>query len=237
MGSNAWFARHFLIRAWLILIAGLYLLVFHVLWASRACLASLCLPPNSVVPPSPVNVAWSDLVVGVLYLLIGVRGLWLRSGARVGHTHSKERETISTEQNKQLVLRWKDAGYNKKNLDVIDELFAPNYVGHTAGFPGPVRGPAALKHLFAAYFAAFDIRDTPEFLIAEGDMVVIHDTYYFKHIGAFQGIPPTGQEVTMTGTDIYRIVDGKFVEQWVDADYTGLMHQFGVLPAPRQGTP
>ena len=84
---------------------------------------------------------------------------------------------MSTEENKQLVLRWKDELDNKKNVDVIDELYAPDYVGHIAGIPGPVRGPAALKQLFVAYFAAFAIHDTPEFLIAEGDMVVIHDTY------------------------------------------------------------
>jgi predicted ester cyclase len=144
---------------------------------------------------------------------------------------------MSTEQNKQAVLRWKDEAYNNKNVDIIDELFAPNYLGHIAGIPGPVHGPAALKHLFTAYFSAFDIRDTPEFLIAEGDMIVVHDTYRFKHTGAFQGIPPTGQEVTMTGTDIYRIVGGKFVEQWVEADYTSLLLQLGVIPTARQGTP
>jgi predicted ester cyclase len=32
------------------------------------------------------------------------------------------------------------------------------------------------------------------------------------------GIPPKGKELTITGTDIYRIVDGKIVEQWFEAD-------------------
>jgi hypothetical protein len=49
-------------------------------------------------------------------------------------------------------------------------------------------------------------------------MVAVYDTFRFKHIGAFQGIPPTGKEATMTSTDIYRIVDGKIVEQWVEAN-------------------
>jgi hypothetical protein len=84
MSSNMRLARHYLIRAWLILFAGLYLLVFHVLWASHACLASLCLPPSPIVPPSPVVVAWADLVVGIVYLLVGVRGVWPRSGAKAG---------------------------------------------------------------------------------------------------------------------------------------------------------
>ncbi len=84
MRSDTRLARHYVIRAWLILFAGLYLLLFHVVWASRACLASLCLPPGSIVPPSPVVVAWADLIVGILYLAIGLRGVWPRAGAKAG---------------------------------------------------------------------------------------------------------------------------------------------------------
>jgi predicted ester cyclase len=140
---------------------------------------------------------------------------------------------MSTEQNKKVVLRWREEIWNKRNVNIIDELHAPDYVGHYSGIPGPIRGREALKQLFAAYLAAFDIHVTPEFLIAEGDMVVVHDTNRLKHTGAFQGIPPTGRELSLTSTDIYRIVDGKIVEQWLETDVTGLMQQLGVLPALR----
>ncbi len=139
---------------------------------------------------------------------------------------------MSTEQNKNVILRWRQ-GLNERNLNVIDDLFAPEYVGHITGVPGPVRGPVAFKQLFTAYLAAFDISVTPEFLIAEGDMVAVHDVNRVKHTGDFQGIPPTGKELSVTSTDIYRIVDGKVVEQWFEADYTGMMQQLGVLPSPR----
>lgn len=82
MSSNKGLATHYMIRGWLIFLVALYLLVFHVLWASRACLVSLCLPPRPVTPPSPVVVSWADLVVGVLYLTVGLRALWLGSGDR-----------------------------------------------------------------------------------------------------------------------------------------------------------
>jgi predicted ester cyclase len=144
---------------------------------------------------------------------------------------------MSTEENKQVVLRWREEIWNKRNVNIIDELHAPDYVGHYSGvIPGPIQGREALKHLFAAYLAAFEIQVTPEFLIAEGDMVVVHDTNRVKHTGAFQGIPPTGKEATVTSTDIYRMVDGKIVEQWLESDFTGLMQQLGVIPAPGQGT-
>ncbi len=138
---------------------------------------------------------------------------------------------MSTEQNKKVVLRWREEIWNKRNVNIIDELHAPDFVGQYSGIPGPIRGREALKQLFAAYLAAFDIHVTPEFLIAEGDMVVVHDANWLKHTGAFQGIPPTGKELSLTSTDIYRIVNGKIVEQWFEADFSGLMQQFGVLPA------
>jgi predicted ester cyclase len=142
---------------------------------------------------------------------------------------------MSTEDNKRLVLRWKDEIWNKRNVNIVDELYAPDYIGHIVGAPGPVRGRQALKQMIAPYLAAFDIHIKSEFLIAEGDMVAVYDTFRFKHTGAFQGIPPTGKEATLTSTDIYRIVDGKIVEQWTEANMLSLMQQLGIIPAPAHG--
>ena len=139
---------------------------------------------------------------------------------------------MSTEENKKLVLHWKDEIWNNRNLNIVDELYSTDYIGHIVGAPGPVRGRETLKQMIAPYFAAFDIHITSEFLIAEGDLVAVYDTFHFKHTGAFQGIPPTGKEATLSSTDIYRIVDGKIVEQWTEANMLSLMQQLGVIPAP-----
>jgi hypothetical protein len=72
----------------------------------------------------------------------------------------------------------------------------------SAAVPGAAASCAVHRQRRApitAYFAGFDVDDTPEFLIAEGAMVVVHDTYRFKHKGEFQGIPPTGKEASITG--------------------------------------
>ena len=94
----------------------------------------------------------------------------------------------------------------------MDELHSPEYVGHMPVVPGAV-GREALRALMAAYYAAVDFHGTLDFLIAEGDMVVMRETHRGKHIGEFQGIPPTGKEVTVATTDIYRFADGKIAEQ------------------------
>ena len=50
------------------------------------------------------------------------------------------------------------------------------------------------------------------------------------HKGEFQGIPPTGKQVTLSGINIQHIVDGKIVENWVSLDALGMLQQLGVLP-------
>jgi predicted ester cyclase len=141
---------------------------------------------------------------------------------------------MSTEVNKQLVLRWK-AERNQGNVQAMDDLYTSDIVLHMSGLPtpGPVRGGEAFRQLLAAYLTAFEFHSMPEFLIAEGDMVALHERTRLKHVGAFQGIPPTGKEVDVATAEIYRIADGKFVEQWVEADMLGLLQQLGALPAPQ----
>jgi predicted SnoaL-like aldol condensation-catalyzing enzyme len=159
------------------------------------------------------------------------------ASVETSYLSTKERNAMFTELNKQLVLRWKEER-NKGNVSVADDLCAPDIVLHMSGLPtpGPVRGREAFKQLFAAYLTAFEFHSMPEFLIAEGDMVAIHETYQLKHIGAFHGLPPTGKDITVAGAEIYRIMDGKFVEQWVEADMLSLLQQLGVLPRVGQGT-
>ncbi len=62
---------------------------------------------------------------------------------------------MSTEENKQLVLRWNEKR-NKGNAHVVDELCAADRVLYMSGlpFPGPVRGREPFKQLFAANLAA-----------------------------------------------------------------------------------
>jgi predicted ester cyclase len=47
---------------------------------------------------------------------------------------------------------------------------------------------------------------------------------------AFQGIPPTGKQVTLTSLEVYRVTGGKLAEEWVELDMLGLLQQLGVIP-------
>ncbi len=137
---------------------------------------------------------------------------------------------MSTEENKKLVLRWREEVWsgNKRNLKLIDEFYAPDCIVYETG--APHRGRDAFKQRLGTYFSAFDIDSNTDFLVAEGDMVAIRDTMRFKHTGPFLGVAPTGKEAIITTNDIYRIVDGKIVEQWVEGNMPALLQQLGILP-------
>ncbi|MFN2154221.1 MAG: ester cyclase [Anaerolineae bacterium] len=138
---------------------------------------------------------------------------------------------MSIAENKAIVDRYREEVFNDKDLAAVDKYVAPDYVRHDPGAPVEVRGLEGVKQLAGAFFAAFpDIHFTAEDVIAEGDTVVQRLTSHGTHQGPFMGIPPTGKHLTVTAVEIFRLVEGKIAEQWVEADYLGLMQQLGVIP-------
>ena len=96
----------------------------------------------------------------------------------------------SIEENKAVVRRAYVDGLNRKDMGIIDEVFAPEYVAYFPGVP-PVRGRDAMKELLAAFLAAFpDIVFTIEDQIAEGEKVATRWTAHGTHQGEFRGFPP-----------------------------------------------
>jgi len=143
----------------------------------------------------------------------------------------------SVEENKTLVRRhWEEA--SRRGLQaVLDEFLAPDVVSHPPGSasPAPVYGVEAWKRFTAAQFGAFpDLAVTVEDLIAEGDTVGARVTARGTHAGELMGLPPTGRRVTFSGMEVFRIADGKILEQWGEFDGLGLMQQLGVVPTPEQ---
>ena len=136
---------------------------------------------------------------------------------------------MSTEENKALLRRLFEEVWNQGKLGTVDELLATDYVLNDPA--QMVRGPEGFKAYVSAFRAAFpDMKATIEDQIAEDDRVVMRFTVHATHKGEFQGIPPTGKQVILSGIDIQRIVGGKIVENWVNLDALGLLQQLGVLP-------
>ncbi len=131
---------------------------------------------------------------------------------------------------KAILRRYLDEVWNERNLGIIDELIADDYVQHAVGI---APGKEGVRQFFARLSAAFpDAQQTVEDMIGEGDKVVWRWTIRATHRGEFLGIAATGNEVTLRGISIVRIADGKLAEHWNVQDRLGMLQQLGVIPRP-----
>lgn len=139
---------------------------------------------------------------------------------------------MTAAENRALVQRFYDEGWNANNVAVYDELVTEDFVDHQS-VPG--MGPAreGFKQLNEIFRAAFpDVWVTVDGIVAEGDMISCRWTSTGTHQGVLFGIPPTGRKVTVTATVVYRVEGGRLAEGWINRDDLGMMRQLGVIPTP-----
>ena len=139
-----------------------------------------------------------------------------------------------SETNKTVSRRFFEEAFGKGNLNVLDEIIAPDHVNNGPGaLPELPTGPDGAKKLVTVYRNAFpDIRFTIEDQIAEGDQVVTRWTADGTHQGELIGIPPTNKTSTVTGIAVDRIVNGKIAETWGIFDQFGMMQQLDIISMP-----
>lgn len=134
-----------------------------------------------------------------------------------------------SERNKAIIRRLYEEAHCKGNLDVIDEVYAHDVELHIPGIPEDPYGPAAVKQLIAMVRRTFPgITVTVEDLVAENDKVVANVTWRGPNIGRGQGASPYVPLVAWARLDVYRLFNGRIVEQWADRDDLAALHALGV---------
>ncbi len=137
---------------------------------------------------------------------------------------------MSIEDNKVIVRRQHEEVWSKGNLTLVDEIYTPDFVCHFV-VGSEWRGPEGVRQQVTGHRTSFpDWNEHIDDIIAEADRVVTRFTSRGTHKGEFQGIPPTGNKVTIAEVAIYRIVDGKIAEQWGCPDVMDLLRQVGAGP-------
>jgi len=133
------------------------------------------------------------------------------------------------EENKALVRLFNEEFWNKGNLEAADELMAVNA---TIVLPG--RGQVTLddfKAFAVGLRGAFpDWYATTDELLAEGARVAERWTGRGTHQGEFEGMAPTGRQVTVPGAVFYRLASGRITEFQGLFDGLAMMHQLGAIP-------
>jgi len=124
---------------------------------------------------------------------------------------------MSTEQNKAVVRRFFEGTLNSMDNDLVDELFAPNYVNHMV--PGGGEGFKQFFPMLRSAFPDLKVDYKIERLMAEGDYVMVR---------ASMRISNAGKEATGSGLGEYRLANGKIVEDWPLSGAAELLQQVGV---------
>lgn len=135
-------------------------------------------------------------------------------------------------ENLAMLGRYSDA-MARGDRDAVFEFWAPDFHSHVTSRVTPeavgtdIRGQELIW--WTQVREAFpDMEFSVELLIESDDLIVSNWTVKGTHTGtAFYNVEPTGRPVTINGTAILRIRDGKIVEHWGGPhcqDGVGLTH-------------
>ncbi len=128
------------------------------------------------------------------------------------------------ESNRDRALRWMREVWNDRREATIDEMIAPDGVGHMEGVV--TRGPDGFREARAGLLGAFpDLRITVIAAVAEGDSVVVRWSVEATHLGGHLGVPATNRKVTFRGMTWLRFENGRIVEGWDSWNLGGLLEQ------------
>jgi steroid delta-isomerase-like uncharacterized protein len=123
--------------------------------------------------------------------------------------------------------------WNDGNLDLVDELYAPDFVWHVVDIGEDVVGTAAFKEMVTSFRTAFpDIQVTFDEVLVAGDKTVLRWTMTGTNTGPLQDLPPSGQPVQLHGVAISHAVEGKTAEVWQHYNQLSMFQQMGYTLAP-----
>jgi steroid delta-isomerase-like uncharacterized protein len=141
---------------------------------------------------------------------------------------------MSAEQYKTIARRVREEFVSTGNMDLADELLAPDFVYYGPAMLPEVRGREAFKQTIAAFRQGFpDLTERIDEQFVDGDRVISRFTTTGTFTGELMGAAGTGKAFrTTNGMDICRIADDKVIEVWAMFDALAMLQQIGLMPSP-----
>ena len=118
--------------------------------------------------------------------------------------------------------------FNKKNLELVPDFFAPGFIDHMP--VDELYGEKGTNFTTMLFQAFPDLHWTVEDMIAEGDKLTTRITMEGTFKGEYLGNAPTGNKVKLSMIIITKWRDGKEVEAWAVYDQLALYRQLGITP-------
>lgn len=119
--------------------------------------------------------------------------------------------------NKEIIKKYMDEVWNKKNLSVINEVFSEDAKIHSP--LGNFITPVQMKETVQKWLTAIpDIQVDLLHTLEDDGVVVSHWKARGTHQQELNGREPHNQPVEYQGVTMYRLQDGKVVEYWAYLD-------------------
>lgn len=130
------------------------------------------------------------------------------------------------------LMRRFESAMNTRQLNLLDEIIAPDVVRHCEATPGlEITDLEQLKDFLRADATVFpDNKQSFERILVDGDMVALWATYEGTQKGQMGPFPPSDKYARFSFGGILRIADGKIAEWWVTWDNLSILGQLGHLP-------
>ncbi len=133
--------------------------------------------------------------------------------------------------NKIIVRQFIEQVVNRGNLDAIEKFVAKNIVDHNLP-PGVPQGIEAYKqHLATAWQLRSDLYLSVKSQIVQGDWVVTRLTITGTYQNERSGPQSDGQKITLSSINMDRVVNGKIIEHWGEANTQTCLFEWGTKAA------
>ncbi len=132
------------------------------------------------------------------------------------------------EANKALVSRFLEEVWNRRKPNLIDQFVSEDCIRTTP--TGTVKGASGYRKDYDAFATAFpNLHLKIEEITCDAERVVVRFTATGTQEGRLRDQVATGRSVTFSGLSLYRVVQGKIVEQHLAYDQLGLLQQLGAV--------
>jgi steroid delta-isomerase-like uncharacterized protein len=136
--------------------------------------------------------------------------------------------------NKVIIRRLYEEAWNKRRLEVVDELISPSHALNDPIVSGSQTGPELYKRRMVDLTTSFpDLRFTIEDIITEKGKLVVSWIISGTHLSEFMDIPATGSKIFVEGITIHHITNGKILDSHARWDALGLLRQLGDVSSLR----
>ena len=136
------------------------------------------------------------------------------------------------EANKDLVRTYNQTVFNEHRTDRAAEFLARDVKWH-GGTLGTMDGVDNIAAMVRGIINALpDLTATEQAMVAEGDTVAVRYVVEATHTGDLLGMPATGRRVRWDAVDVYRVANGKIVEEWVGDDLLAILVTLGAYTPP-----